>query len=77
MRRKPSLCQNLAAEVKCTCAQPHAKVSLKQIPASTGTNANNGRALRQTSAVCLCLFFILVNHVSNDVLSGMNQQTQK
>jgi len=38
MRRKPSLCQNLAAEGRCIYAQQHARVSLKGILPSMAIN---------------------------------------
>jgi isocitrate dehydrogenase len=38
MRRKPSLCQNLATEERCICAQQHARASLKEILPSMAIN---------------------------------------
>jgi hypothetical protein len=53
MRRKPSLCQNLAVEERCICAQQHARASLKGILPSMAINGKFLLLLHNTDPLFL------------------------
>jgi hypothetical protein len=58
MRRKPSLCQNLAMVERCICAQLRARTSLKQILPSMTTNRKT-IATEQVQALNVYVFPLL------------------